>query len=467
MKVLTLLFSATLFGLSLSFALCSSDWEVIEKGKVVCQKIEESGNGYYRVEERFRFTGDFTAKPMKREYRLFEGNFQARAGSSSSACGLNVFANYLYGLKANIKALEAFLNDWKQSAPALLLYALATYLPVAKEALMGIEMISNSVASLRGFTCQRAMQMIRQMNYTDSILVQNCVKNKLCANEGYCDDADYDKARTVDPDKWFQYYNECLNEPNLFDVVPTKVKKWFAKKLNYRKNLYCLFWGDKPYSQVIADLPSAWSTGGMKERAKILAFALLPSFEFSVGVGGEKAKIEVGALELNPGEPADVRELIDKMLKQELRSDVSELIDQTFLAYQTCFSSGVSSYSCSSAISALTSAIDNFEKKWNVDIDNILEEIDMLARVEAILNAQREAGDPEAGRALAELLMSIQSSYIKTIQKKVYLQVRKALEQQYDQLIASAIAQKNLGSSVGCNGSPSSGSSGMSGGSGT
>ena len=460
MKAVVALFVMVLLSTSVSYALCSSGWEIIEGGKVVCQRIEEKGEGYYRIEERFKFTGDFTAKPMKKEYRFFEGSVQARAGSSSSACGLNVFANYLYGLKENIKALEMFLQDWKNSAPALLLYALATYLPVAKEALMGIEMVSNTVASLRGFTCQRAMQMIRQMNYTDSILVQNCIKNKLCENEGYCSDADYDTARATDPEKWFQYYEECLNEPNLFDVVPTKVKNWFEEKLNYRKNLYCLFWGDKSYEEVIADLPDAWSTGGIKERAKILAFALLPSFEFSVGVGDEKAKIEVGALELNPGEPADVRKLIDKMLKQELRSDVSELIDQTFLAYQTCFSSGVTSSSCSSALSTLASAIDNFEKKWNVDIDSILEEIDMLARVEAILNAQREAGDPEAGRALAELLMSIQSSYIKTVQKKVYLEVRRALEQQYDQLIAAALAQKNLGSSAGCKKSSGSGGGG-------
>ena len=466
MRVVILLLSATLFGANLSFALCISDWEIIEGGKSVCQKIEESGNGYYRIEERFRFKGDFTAKPMKREYRLFEGNFQARAGSSSSACGLNIFANYLYGLKENIKAFEVFLNDWKQSVPALLLYALATYLPVAKEALMGIQMVSNAVASLRGFSCQRAMQMIKQMNYTDSYLVQNCIRNKLCKNDGYCSDADYDSARATDPEKWFQYYEECLNEPNLFDVVPAEVRNWFEDKLNYRKNLFCLFWGNKSYSQVVADLPSAWSTGGIKERAKILAFALSPSFEFSANVGGERAKIEVGALELEQGKPADVRQLIDKTLKQELSSDVSELIDQTFSAYQSCFSSGTSSTTCSSALSSLASAIDNFEKKWNVEIDGILEEIDLIARVEALLNAQRKAGDPEAGRALAELLISIQSSYVKTIQRKVYLEVRKALVQQYDQLIASALAQKNLGSSAGCNPSgPSSGSS--SGGSGT
>ena len=464
MKVLVLVAISFLSGVgSFAFALCSSGWEVVESGKAVCQKIEESGPGYYRREERFTYREDILkAKPMQREYRLFEGSFAGRAGAGSSACGLGVFANYLYGLKYNIKAFEQFLNDWTQAAPALILYALATYLPVAKEALLGIEMISNAVASLRGFTCERAMQMIKQMNYTDSILIENCVKNKLCSNDEYCSDSDYDRARETNPEKWFRYYNECLNSPNLFDVIPTGVKKWFAEKLNYRKNLYCVFWGDRPYSEVIADLPDAWSMGGIKERAKILAFALTPSFEFSTGVGRERAKIQIGALEVVPGNPSDVRQLVDKMMKEDLSKDINDLVGQTLRAYQTCFSAGVTSSACSTAMSNLATAIDNFENKWNVEIDNILEEIDKLAQLQAFLERRIRDGDTLLAKRAAEYIAKRYDFLSKKIQYQVYLEVRRALIQQFNQLIATATAQKNLGSSAGC-GSSSSSSSGSSG----
>lgn len=455
---------------------CNSDWEVLERGVSYCRKVErQTGDLQFSIEERGRIRGNFGSKPMENEYKLFEAGLKLKGalGGSSSACGLNVFANYLYGLKTNIKALESFLEDWSKSAPAVALYALATYLPVAKEALLGIEMISNAVASLRGFTCERAMQMIRQMNYTDSVLIENCIKNKMCTKDGVCSDDDdaYDSLKETNPKKWFNYYNECLSKPNLFDAISPSLKQWFASHLNYRENLYCLFWGDKPYHQVISDLPDSWTSGGLTERAKILAFALLPSFEFSTGLGDEKAKIQVGGLELL-NEKQDLRKLLEKMLGEELETDVMELVDKVFSGHAVCSQHGVSSAECSSALEDSAKAIRNFEKKWNVEVGKALDVINLIGEVEAILEKRRAEGDPYAVEVLRDVFVAMRSYYVPVVQKQVFLEVKRALEQKYDQLIATAIAKSKLGSSFGCkpsgdsSGSGSGGSGSGSGGSG-
>lgn len=437
-------------GVSVSFsALCPSGWEIMEGGRTVCQKIEESRGGYYRYEERFSFQGSpIKGKPMKNRYEIFRGRVQARAGANTSACGLNIFANYMYGIKANIEALKAFIQDWTLSAPALLLYALATYLPVAKEALMGIEMMSNAVARLRGFSCQRAMEMIKQMNYVDSALVQNCVTNKL--RERYPDltDMDYDTLQSVAPEEWWEAYNYCLNEASLVDAVSPKMKQWLENTLNVRQNLWCIFWKDKSsLREVIADLPDAWSEGGLTERAKILAFAMTPGFEFSASGGGtELAKIEVGGWELDADSTTNMKKLLDDMLKKELPSDISLLIDETFNAYTTCIGGG----NCDAALSTLEAKIEEFEKKWNVDMDRLLNELELIAKIEALLYKQKEGGDPRAGEALAEFLMVLQSTYSKRIQKQVYLEVRKQILEQFDHAIAYLRLKRNIGDSAGC-----------------
>lgn len=204
------LIAGVLAGASMGFASLCPDIGFLQDSESVCYKEVKKGNGEYEIEEKYQIKGSILkAKPMKREYEIFKGKAGAKWGTDGSACGLNVFANYLYGMKTNIKALKDFIEDWSQSLPAVSLYALATYMPVAKEVLMGAEMMSNAVAKLQGFNCQTAMQYIKEMNMTDSVLVKRCVVT-LAKRDGV-NVTSYDSLKKTDPDKWYKWYKTCVN----------------------------------------------------------------------------------------------------------------------------------------------------------------------------------------------------------------------------------------------------------------
>jgi len=106
---------------------------------------------------------------------LFQGKIGAGLTPAAGACGVNAGFSFLYGIKNSLGALDQFITRWEDSGVAVALYALATYLPVAKEALLGANTLSNFLAQIRGFSCSQAMETIKELNYQDSFLIKKCI----------------------------------------------------------------------------------------------------------------------------------------------------------------------------------------------------------------------------------------------------------------------------------------------------
>jgi len=146
---------------------------------------------------------------------LFQGQFGGGLTPPVGACGINAASSFIAGLSsiANLGGLQEFINNWQNAGTALALYALATYLPVAKEVLLGANMLSNFVAQLRGFSCSQAMEAIKEFNYQDSFLIKRCIAKRLGISA-----ENVDVVRSTDPDRWYQAYRACLNSASLVDL---------------------------------------------------------------------------------------------------------------------------------------------------------------------------------------------------------------------------------------------------------
>ncbi|WP_457601564.1 hypothetical protein [Hydrogenivirga sp.] len=438
-----------LAGISLGFASLCPDIGFFKDAKSTCYKYEgKSPDGTYRIEEKVQTNIPIIrSKPMKQSYELFRGKAGANWGANGSACGLNVFANYLYGLKTNIKALESFIEDWTQSIPAVALYALATYMPVAKEVLMGAEMLSNAVARLQGFNCQTAMKYIREMNMADSVLVKRCVMT-LAKKDG-TDVSDYDSLKKTDPDKWWGWYKRCLNEGSVFDLLEPSDKSEWQKKLSLRRTIRCALFGDKPWSEIVKDMESGWTTGSIAERAKVLLYVTAPEFEFSgAATGLGKVKLGGEGISFGSGDTvSDIRSLLDELLNQQLSTDISSLIDVALNAHISCTSTSTTPEACDTLLSDLEKEINTFEKKWNVDLGDTLDELEVIAKIQSAILARADE-DPSAYSHLAEFIANIRDEFATRFKKQIYQEIKTQLLMQVDGIVAQLRAQKRLGSSA-------------------
>jgi hypothetical protein len=146
---------------------------------------------------------------------LFQGQFGGGLTPPVGACGINAASSFVAGLSAisNLGGLQEFINNWQSAGTALALYALATYLPVAKEVLLGANMLSNFVSQLRGFSCSQAMEAIKEFNYQDSFLIKRCIAKRLGISA-----ENVDVVRSSNPREWYDAYRACLNSASLVDL---------------------------------------------------------------------------------------------------------------------------------------------------------------------------------------------------------------------------------------------------------
>lgn len=440
MRLLSILLIITASVVSVSFSQLCPNLGVVKDGQVVCYSKRDTKGGNFIIEERYNLNLPIVrGTPTNREYEIFKARAGGRWGSPVGACGLNVFANYLYGIKQNIEALKMFIRDWKQAGTAVALYGLATMLPVAKEVLLGAEMMSNAVAKLKGFNCRGAMKMLRDMNMVDSVLVKRCVLLK-AEREGISG-MDYETLMDTEPSKWERWYRECVESPSIFDQLDLKSVKAWEKKVSIRRSIRCAFFGDKSKNQVLRNV---WKDGSLDDKAKVLLYIASPEIEMGASVeqGGQSlASVRFGGEDPNfgPGTPVDIRKLIDEMLSRDLAQDVSLLLDAVVGAYRSCTTS---SGSCPDAIDALDGITQDFERKWNVDLSGILPELELIARVESILmESKREDG-------LAALIAEMHNTWLKRVKKQVYLEVRSQILTKLNDLTNNLRMRATMGTSA-------------------
>ncbi len=226
-------------------------------------RIEVKGDLYDRLAlPKGEGPGDLT---------LFQGQFGAGLTPPVGACGLNAVSSFMAGLRffENLGDLRGFITDWGSSLTALALYGLATYLPVAKEVLLGANMLSNFAAQLRGFSCSQAMEAIKEFNYQDSYLIKRCIARRLGIS---VDEVDLKKIEDREwSRKWYEAYQYCLTRANLVDLLGgTDETKRYLNFISPRSLARC-YLGVKD-SITSEDIANA----DLQTRAKYLLYMLLP-----------------------------------------------------------------------------------------------------------------------------------------------------------------------------------------------
>lgn len=277
------------------------------------------------------------------------------------ACGIAANLSFFYGLKQNLEGLQEFLTNWANSATAVLLYALATSLPVAKEALLGANTLSSFMANLRGFNCSRVMEAIKEWNYTDSVLVKACIRRKL----GLKDLADVDEFKNKSPSEWWNAYKECLSSASIWDLLGGETQGYLS------------FVSPKQWAKCFLKVKDSYGyedvmNADLTTKAKYFLYWILPDLKASadgiVRIETKKIKDPVTGEERN----ADVLTLLETY-KESFREDYEKLIEELKEADL-------------SNEDEIKEKLREFGKKYGLD----LEELDMLVEVTVRLYKELE-----------------------------------------------------------------------------
>jgi len=317
--------------------------------------IYEVNSKYYKVDV-FPRGGDVSGVTLGRG--KFFGGFKP-----PNPCGISAGLNFFYGIKTSLQALEEFLLDWKSSATALLLYALATSFPVAKEALLGANTLSNFLARLRGFSCTRVMQAIREFNYTDSFLIKKCIARRLGIDE-----SDVEALKTTDPQEWYRAYRACLDSANIVDLLGPEARpylKWISPKSQAK----CILgvrddWG---WQEVV--------NADVSTKAKYFLYWVLPDLVLS---GNGEVKIETHYMkdpETGEMKPVTLSELL-RLYKEQFSKDFDELMKEV----EESFTSG----DPIANLEGLKGRIEEFGKKYGLkteDLEALVEAVGILYKV--------------------------------------------------------------------------------------
>ena len=277
---------------------------------------------------------------------LFQGKFGGGIGSGN-ACGLQASFNFFYGIKNSLEGLMEFINDWKSSATALALYGLATYLPIAKEVLLGANTLSNYLAKLRGFSCSQAMQAIKELNYTDSFLIKKCIARKLGIDE-----SNVDKLKETSPSQWYSAYKECLSSASLVDLLGSEGAKKFVKFISPRSYIKCaLGVKDNPTADDIAN-------ADLYTKAKYFLYLLTPDVTIS---GNGLIKIETVKVKDPDGSvrPATLVDMFN-IYRENFEKDYEELV-------KTIESELSGNTDLETAIANVEKALEEFGIKYGLD----------------------------------------------------------------------------------------------------
>jgi hypothetical protein len=287
---------------------------------------------------------------------LFQGKFGAGLTPSVGACGINAASSFIAGLAsiANLGQLQEFINNWESAGTALALYALATYLPVAKEVLLGANMLSNFVAQLRGFSCSQAMEAIKEFNYQDSFLIKRCIAKKLGISA-----EEVDVKKSSDPGEWYDAYKKCLNSASLVDLFggdQGEAEK-YLKLVSPRSLARCYLGVSK------APTPDEIANADLQTRAKYFLYMVLP--DISMDSNGLLRVRTVDIVDTRTGQrrPATVVDVVN-IHTEDFERNFEDLIEKL---------KGVIKYDMDyeAALEAVKAPLEEFEDKYGITVQDL------------------------------------------------------------------------------------------------
>ncbi len=287
---------------------------------------------------------------------LFQGQFGAGLTPPVGACGINAVSSFIAGLSsiANLGGLKEFIEDWRNAGTALALYALATYLPVAKEVLLGANMLSNFVAQLRGFSCVQAMEAIKEFNYQDSYLIKRCIARRLGISA-----ENVDVVKSIDPNRWYEAYKACLNSASLVDLFggdKGEAEKYLSF-ISPRSLARCYLGVNK------TPTPEEVANADLQTRAKYFLYMILP--DITLGSDGLLRIRTVEIVDTRTGQrrPATLVDVVN-LHAEDFERNFDELIKNL---------KGVIKYGMDyeDALKAAESYLEDFERKYGITAQDL------------------------------------------------------------------------------------------------
>lgn len=316
----------------------------------------------YALRDSVEIRGDLERK-LNLPYRGMEGQditlFGGRAGGGftpfGSACGLNAGFNFMYGILNNLGQLQQFITNWQSAATILALYALATYLPVAKEAVMGANTLSNFLSQLTSFSCSQAMETIKELNMQDSYLVKRCISNRLGIN-------DPDALKAENPQRWYEAYKQCLNSASLTDIFGGRDGALKYLKFISPKSLAKCYLGVRN-----TPTPEEIANADLSTKSKYFLYLILPDFTLTADGLVKVQTVRIRDPRTNQERPATLVDFTNFHIEQ-LEKDYDDMVDT--LRRVARWESRVEDVKRSGS-----QAIEEFERKYGVRTDSFIDDL--------------------------------------------------------------------------------------------
>jgi len=367
------------------------------------------------------------------DLRLFQGQFGGGLTPPVGACGINAASSFIAGLSsiANLGGLQDFITNWRDAGTALMLYGLATFLPVAKEVLLGANMLSNFVAQLRGFSCAQAMDAIREFNYQDSYLIKRCIARRLGISADQVD-----VVRSRDPKEWYDAYKACLNSASLVDLFggdKSEAEK-FLKFISPRSLARCYLGVNR------APTPEEIANADLQTRAKYFLYMILPDITLD-GNGLLRVRtVEIVDTRTGQRRPATMLDVMNLHVETFVE-DYEELIRK--LKSEIKFEMGYKE-----SLEASRPYFEEFERKYGIIVRDMAPAMILLLRMRDYLQKKVES-NPNNITYIADLRAidnHIEETFMKVYLDEALWRLERALDEALLRLRQAEAMRRSLGS---------------------
>lgn len=341
------------------------------------------------------------------EVPLFKIKGQGKIGGIGG-CGIQATAFYRLAMYLKKDTLKEIVDKWDELALIGILYTIGTYFPIVKEAMVGAEMMANTIASLKNLNCQSAMKMMTSYYKRTSSLVRACVANKLGGNVNpwELDPKKLEKLikeKGVSEGELSNAYYYCMNNASLtdsFSLSSEAFKKWLDKH-NLRKWIACNYvklFGMKDLGNKYSLSYTFLRGASGATMAKVALLAITPEWivtESEKGYILTPKKIVMGdGTEVDPY-------FLYHLLKQIVKDDFKELI----------------SYAKKGDEDSFYSKVENMNKKFYIKNKDVLPYFDFMYLGYRAMERYKERGLYDKYRKLK----SIMYPYTKKFMKQYYL----------------------------------------------
>jgi hypothetical protein len=336
-------------------------------------RIEVRGDLYDRLAlPKARGPGDLS---------LFQGQLGGGLTPPVGACGINAASSFIAGLSAvaNLGQLQEFINNWQSAGTALALYALATYLPVAKEVLLGANMLSNFVAQLRGFSCSQAMDAIKEFNYQDSFLIKRCIAKRLGVSADRVD-----VVRSSNPREWYEAYSYCLRSASLVDLFggDKGEAERYLSFISPRSLARCYLGVNR------APTPEEIANADLQTRAKYFLYMVLPDISMDANGLLRIRTVEITDTRTGQRKPATMIDVMNLHV-QNFVDDYTKLIEDLKLVIK--YEMGHDE-----AMRASKPYFEEFERKYGISVEDMAPALIMVLKMRDYLQQNKD----ERGKSL-------------------------------------------------------------------